>query len=357
VRQLVNNAGEVTVAKSYSPYGEVVSSVGSGSSVYAYTGEQQDASGLTYLRARYYNSADGRFLTKDPSRAERNLYLYTMGNPVNYFDPSGYITENQANKAEVLRDKLKMYGVIVVKDWGYRKFLDRMTFVPFCEWQNGRWSLNELEILKFTIKQVDAKMNGQFSRLINPIEVIKAEKSPCGGGWRGCTSYSGNKIWLNDSGKPSTNQDMWQNIIVDSTAQNFDVFSIVHEIGHVWDQQNGQSLSTGLMAYTNGRYLTRGPRALLKCDANNKKPGCNAAKYFYEGTPLFGAGGTFNAQEDFANSFAVYIFPTQTQNRVQLKYSDPQNELHDYLYWELSDLHTMPRWLYIDHHINGTPLP
>ena len=62
VRQLVNNAGEVTLAKSYDPYGKVVSSTGSGSSEFAYTGEQQDVSGLTDLRARYYDVANGRFV-------------------------------------------------------------------------------------------------------------------------------------------------------------------------------------------------------------------------------------------------------------------------------------------------------
>jgi RHS repeat-associated protein len=95
VRQLVNNAGKVTLAKSYDPYGNVVSSTGSGSSVYAYTGEQQDASGLTYLRARYYNPVDGRFVSKDTWEGDENKpmsmnrWMYTSGNPINYTDPTG----------------------------------------------------------------------------------------------------------------------------------------------------------------------------------------------------------------------------------------------------------------------------
>jgi YD repeat-containing protein len=60
VRQLVNNTGEVTLGKPYDPYGKVLSSAGSGSSVYAYTGEQQEGD-MVFLRARYVNVNDGRF--------------------------------------------------------------------------------------------------------------------------------------------------------------------------------------------------------------------------------------------------------------------------------------------------------
>jgi len=50
---------------------------------------------LIYLRARWYNPADGRFLTKDPSGAESNLYLYAKANPVNRIDPSGLFSKEQ----------------------------------------------------------------------------------------------------------------------------------------------------------------------------------------------------------------------------------------------------------------------
>lgn len=54
VRQLTDSTGEITLSKSYDPYGNVTQSYGSGQSIYAYTGEQTDSTGLTYLRARYY---------------------------------------------------------------------------------------------------------------------------------------------------------------------------------------------------------------------------------------------------------------------------------------------------------------
>ena len=95
VRQLTNPSGQVTLTKSYAPYGEVMSSNGSGSSPFAYTGEQQDVSGLTYLRARYYAPGDGRFLTRDMwggdynNPLSLNRWMYVNGNPINHIDPSG----------------------------------------------------------------------------------------------------------------------------------------------------------------------------------------------------------------------------------------------------------------------------
>jgi RHS repeat-associated protein len=97
VRQLTNAQGNVTLAKSYAPYGEVMSSAGSGTSAFAYTGEQMDASGLTYLRARYYSGNMGRFLTRDTwdgnasQPMSYNRWLYVYSNPVMFVDPTGFV--------------------------------------------------------------------------------------------------------------------------------------------------------------------------------------------------------------------------------------------------------------------------
>jgi uncharacterized protein RhaS with RHS repeats len=55
VRQVVDPTGSVTLAQSYDPFGGLLTSAGSGGSVFDYTGEQVDAdTGLVYFRARYY---------------------------------------------------------------------------------------------------------------------------------------------------------------------------------------------------------------------------------------------------------------------------------------------------------------
>jgi RHS repeat-associated protein len=96
VRQMTNTAGDITLTKTYAPYGTVTQSAGSGQSMYAYTGEQMDVSGLTYLRARYYNPNDGRFMSRDTWSGNEyqpityNKWTYANANPNFYTDPSGH---------------------------------------------------------------------------------------------------------------------------------------------------------------------------------------------------------------------------------------------------------------------------
>ncbi len=89
VRHLVDSAGQVTLARSYEPYGDVLTSAGSGVTSYSFTGEWRDGSGLVYLRARYYSSYLGQFVGSDPSHREQNLFQYGGSNPLMRADPSG----------------------------------------------------------------------------------------------------------------------------------------------------------------------------------------------------------------------------------------------------------------------------
>ena len=61
-----------------------------------YRAEQYDSDlGLYYLRARYYNPATGRFLSRDPQNGKPydpktlHKYLYAGGDPINSLDPTG----------------------------------------------------------------------------------------------------------------------------------------------------------------------------------------------------------------------------------------------------------------------------
>ena len=97
VRQLTNAVGSVTLARSYEPFGKLLSSAGNPLAKYSFTGEWQDPTGLIFLRARYYDPATGRFISKDPVRGIATLpqtlnpYTYAVNNPIRYTDPSGEI--------------------------------------------------------------------------------------------------------------------------------------------------------------------------------------------------------------------------------------------------------------------------
>lgn len=97
VRYVTNSSGAVVTngTDTYDTYGKQLTG-NSTVSNYAYQDEQKDAeTGLTYLRARYYDPTIGRFTAKDPlagapdDLASQNGYGYVEGNPINMYDPLG----------------------------------------------------------------------------------------------------------------------------------------------------------------------------------------------------------------------------------------------------------------------------
>jgi RHS repeat-associated protein len=110
-RQLTNSSGSVTVSYTYDSFGNLIASSGAAANVYGFTGEQQfgEADNLVFLRARYYDSRVGRFISRDrilaPMRIEDSFiwalplliakpevlhpYIYCGNNPVNWVDPYG----------------------------------------------------------------------------------------------------------------------------------------------------------------------------------------------------------------------------------------------------------------------------
>jgi RHS repeat-associated protein len=85
----------VTGTYAYDAFGPVRAHTGAATE-WTCTGEQNDASGLEYLRARYYDPAIGRFITQDPvhgfalSPLSLSRYSYVLNNPANLTDPYGY---------------------------------------------------------------------------------------------------------------------------------------------------------------------------------------------------------------------------------------------------------------------------
>jgi RHS repeat-associated protein len=96
VRQLTSMAGAVTDTYEYDAFGNKINQTGTTPNNYLYRGEQYDQDlALYYLRARYYNPATGRFMSRDPEDGKAkdpktlHKYLYVGGDPVNWIDPRG----------------------------------------------------------------------------------------------------------------------------------------------------------------------------------------------------------------------------------------------------------------------------
>ena len=68
-------------------------------------GVRRDFEGFYYMRARYYDASNGRFLSEDPEgvlNGESNLYAYALSDPVNLEDSRGLKSEAAKNTDKAL---------------------------------------------------------------------------------------------------------------------------------------------------------------------------------------------------------------------------------------------------------------
>jgi RHS repeat-associated protein len=99
VVQLTNESGKVTKTYEYDSFGNEVNLDKQDDNPFRYCGEYYDKeTEEVYLRARYYQPAVGRFLTRDTYTGEEDqplslhLYTYCANDGVNAWDPSGHKT-------------------------------------------------------------------------------------------------------------------------------------------------------------------------------------------------------------------------------------------------------------------------
>jgi RHS repeat-associated protein len=89
-RVLTNSAGAVAGTVTYDAYGQMTGSTGLSSPI-GYAGQYRDAeTGLSYLRARYYDPETAQLLTVDPEASATGArYSYAGDDPINGSDPTG----------------------------------------------------------------------------------------------------------------------------------------------------------------------------------------------------------------------------------------------------------------------------
>ena len=110
--------GSITDRYAYTPYGEVTA-LGSTVNPFRFVGKHgvmNDANGIYYMRARYYNPNIGRFVGPDSIEgleyipASLNRYVYGDSNPQNKIDPTGLFSEPRIDNAA----SEKMFFLVVL---------------------------------------------------------------------------------------------------------------------------------------------------------------------------------------------------------------------------------------------------
>jgi hypothetical protein len=275
-------------------------------------------------------------------------------------DPTGFITEAEGNEADSIISILSStYGVFIDKDWGYTGTptstptvsvtttpTPTVTITPTtsCKWLPGEWkNIWDLRNVQAAIERTSIAVGGgaNFSKMFGEFRIAFRAVS-CG---KGCTypGIGGNYlIVLEDQGKPG---NISLDVLDTHGDYNFDEWTVVHEMGHLWDFRNNENWRKKLLSKTGGYvdYLWR--QLKTKC-SNDWEPGCNDASYFYGDVPAKGSDSNFNPGEDFAESFAAYIFPTDATNYVKTYYSNIPS-----LYY--ADYTKTLRYFFIDSLVNG----
>lgn len=230
--------------------------------------------------------------------------------------------ENSQLADQIVRHLAETYRITVVRDWGER--------TPGGDWHEGEWSVGELNTLREGIIDLTSAMGGidKFARQIGSVTISQVDVTSRGQASKGRVEFTTGSI-------------------------SIDTWTVVHELGHIWDANFGWRLSRALQAYTGGR--TCWPAMHVKkwfgrCDKERRLPGCNQFGYFYGCRPPAGADGNFSRLEDFAESVTAYVYPDVAQSRVmRFEGHDSYGEL---LYYP--DFTQTSRWAFVDGLIKGT---
>ena len=103
---LTDQSGSIANTYAYKPFGEMTQ--GQTQTItqpFTYVGQygvMAEPYGYYYMRARYYDSASGRFVSEDPlgfGGGDVNLYAYVRANPIMFVDPLGLCANSLSNRA------------------------------------------------------------------------------------------------------------------------------------------------------------------------------------------------------------------------------------------------------------------
>ena len=107
----VDPSGTISSSRKYDVYGLVRGVSPGGTSKHKFVGSlghpSEDETGLTYMRARYFDPSVGRFGSEDPGRHGHNWFVYCACNPINRVDASGKSDVPLTDILDALNDLFK----------------------------------------------------------------------------------------------------------------------------------------------------------------------------------------------------------------------------------------------------------
>ena len=119
-----------------------------GDNPFTYTGQRLDPeSGLMYYKHRYYDTARGRFLSRDPYRSvdPKNVYEYVLGRVTTYIDPLGLVPESGSDTELEVSFSATGHDAGAFDDWLNLLSNRPGNEVDILDWDNGMDILTKLK--------------------------------------------------------------------------------------------------------------------------------------------------------------------------------------------------------------------
>ncbi len=297
-------SGAKTASALYKAFGETRFTSGTLYTDYKFTGQREESAlgGIYFFQARWFDPTLGRFMSPDtivPTSTQGtqawDRYAFVNNNPVRYTDPTGhtaegqdggcdpddYACQNSTNSESYYHDQLSNYG------WTL---------------EGSSWSLAELKILYQVALDIIAAV-GSVNVMMQMFGAVTFDRNTSAGGE------------VTGAGRISLNPD----------GGKWTAFGVAHELGHIWDQNNGWNLSQGLQDSVGSSYKTKTGGQILSYGSPGNGPALADG-----GWPSSGNDYVWNKGEDFANSFAGYVYPGKAENK-----------------WTVPDWRDTPRGLWI----------
>jgi hypothetical protein len=199
------------------------------------------------MGARWYDAYINHFISPDtiipqPGNPQSlNRYAYCLNNPLRYTDPTGHdVSEDDYDEAsQIIEELLLLYGIWIEGgpsywDWGFEE-----VYIP------GTWDIEDLRIIQGAAMDMAVAMGGAdvFKAQLGGVTMRRHILRE--GRWAETLRSGGySYISFNPEGFARKEAD------IQST--------VVHELAHVWDQQQKRNMSEGIEGVTGGQTLRHG---------------------------------------------------------------------------------------------------